>query len=606
MYLTRWTGRHFVRSNVALLLCLGVGCLLQSCPAAPGSCCLTWTTLNMCQTIRFPHILRLDTVTYQEHPQLRATVESMCKPKAEWGCEIHSQLTAIIARGSTLRTKQSKMPTPDRALACIVRFASALDMTIAELHLQIVRNCQPGIISGSLSPDRALVAFAVALRQMCFAYNLVAPHELPTKVLQHSDRSPLPNSSFTAPFDMTLGHDAYRGLLQSELLSVPSLLLALTMPTTAAIPLPPNVVVETGIVWEHPTHAPRVLELIRRATASLTSPNARLAVVLGGNECPFGFVRAMLAHGRGALRVDLPEHMDCSSRAPPISVPAGVWCPCPVEVFAFNNQFAIRNVRLTDHVLIINALQVLPCVLEHFVMPGTVASCFLALGCRPPVGCRFAPISPLTVTLMDIANAPLLKARAASVDKSSTVQEIKACIEDHAILPPKHLSPELRRTSQAKGIPTLASALESLPGTLFTRSASRLDTAAFTLPTPMSVSLRVVPTPGRLASARTVADLTFLPRVAHLCIRNPEHQCNTVLLDANMAADAIDWIDTAWSCPSTVSTQVTNTIQCVFTQIPLASTIADQSMHGPTYQRPWMQCFVESLQPAKSHLQPVP
>ena len=578
------------------------------------------------QGIRFPHILRLDTMSNQTHPQFRAIIESMLKPKAEWGCEVNSQLPVIFARGSTMRTKLAKMPHPDRALALIVRFVSnSSDMTIAELHLELLRNSQPGVISVSMCPDRALVAFAVALRELCLAYNLVPPHELPTKILQHSDRAPLPVASRTAPLCMRMGHDAYRGLVDADLLGVPSLLLAVTMPTTAAIPLPPHVAVETGIVWEQPSHAPRVLDLIRRATATFSTPSARLAVVLGGNECPCGCVRAMFAHGTGAMRVDLPADMDCGSDAPPISVPAGVWCPCPVDVFAFNNQIAIRNVRPTDHLLVVNALQVLPYVLEHFVSPGTVATCLLALGSRPPIGSRFAPISPLAVTLMDLANAPLAQARAAATDGSWSLQSIRSRIEEHAILPPVGVAPELRRTSQAVGIPTRFTVLETLPGTLFTRSAARLDTAAFTQPTPLSVSLRVAPTPGTLGTVRTLADLTFLPRVAHLCTRNPAHQCNTVLLDASMAEDTINWIDSAWSCPTGVAAAsassgttssnvavavavvvpVTNTIQCVFTQVPLASKIADQSLSGPTYQRPWMQCFVESLQPAKPRTAPV-
>lgn len=532
-----------------------------------------WRLLRACnamQGVRYEQLIRLDIAGLSLHTTpASAFVAKMVAPNARWDRSVNSYAASFGVWSAELVAKHSRMPNAKEVLKRVAQFASdpnSLQAAVTHCgapYLQdtIAKLVAPGVVAASGQPHRVCVLIGVALHQLCFAYNMAPPLELPTRMLQHAGDSSasLPATMpFTDPrrhFPLKLGHDALRPLAEPDVLGMPAQLVPFSRAPGDG-DLEPHVVVVPGEVWAHPSHWSRVRDLMRK-TAGTAS---RLCVLLGGHECPFGFVRCIAAYDEtGSAQLNLPDDMDCGGA--PISVPAGVWCPCPVEVSSAFNASAIYNLRPTDRVLVVNALQVLPCVLEYIVAAGRVSHCRLALGALPPKSIRLAPITKLTA---------ILEARAAGSGG-------------------KTLEPSAQREARceaAKGIPCHAPTTEKLGGTLFSRSAARLDCAGLTsrytavATTPTSTTTTYSHTflhiAGLLGLNQQLADLLFLPRVVHACAR---HQC-TVLLDPAIDQGTMKWIDSAHG-----------SFQCVFTQVPGHAAFADQTLRGPTLQPPWMDCF---------------
>lgn len=491
-------------------------------------------------------------------------VTKLCKRNARWDRGLNTYTAAFAAWSSEIVVKHSAMPNVLDVLKRVTQFVGDPNSLLAVTghsgapYLQdaIAKLVKPGVISATSQPYRALVVLGVALSQLCFAYNMLPPLELPTRILQHAgDRqTPLPVSMpFSDPrrhFSPFLGHDALRPLEEADVLGVPSQVVQFRCAGGDG-DLEPHVVVEPGEVWAHPTHWRRVTDLIQKTS---TAHGSRLCIFLGGHECPFGFVRQLAQlDERNAAKLDLPEDMDCCGA--PISVPAGVWSLCPIEVSSAFNASAIYSLRPTDRVLVLNALQVLPCVLEHLTTRGRLAHCCLALGALPPKSIRLAPITRLTAIL----EARATTAAAAAAPAGSQPERSARC-------------------DAAVGVPCTTSALTDIGSTLFSRSAARLDCAGFNSRRmdDTTYSRPYLHVAGILGMVVKLADLLFLPRMVHACAR---HKC-TVLLDPEVDKGAMKWIDGA--CGD---------FQCVFTQTSNSASVADQTLRGPTLQAPWLACF---------------
>ena len=518
-------------------------------------CVRVVATDTLLQGLRYQQIARLDIASLMMHSTPGSEfVAALCTPNARWDRSVNSYTASFGAWAAEIATRHSKMPNVVDVLRRVAHFVGDPNSLLAVVsqsgapYLQdaIAKMVKPGVIAASGQPYRAFVVFGVSLSQLCFAYNMVPPLELPARKLQYG-HLPLPAvSPFTDPrrhFAPVLGHDALRPLAETDVLGVPNQLVHFERATDDGA-LGSHVTVVPGEVWAHPTHWRRVLELIQRTS---TAHGSRLCVLLGGQECPFGFVRQLAQLDElNAAKLNLPEDMDCCGA--PISVPAGVWSLCPIEVSSAFNTSVIYSLKPTDRVLVINALQVLPCVLEHLVAAGRLAHCCLALGALPPKSIRFAPITRLTA---------LLEARATPSD---------APLERKA------------RCDAAIGIACNAAAIENIGGTLFSRSAARLDCAGYTsrLMDDATYSRPYLHVAGMLGMALKLADLLFLPRMVHAC---PRHKC-TVLLDPDIDKGTMKWIDGAWG-----------QFDCVFTRAWNHASFADQTLRGPTLQAPWLACF---------------
>lgn len=498
--------------------------------------------------------------------QDRELLMRLCEHGAKWdrnlGKDSSNYADSFEKWSNELVAKHSKMPNIVEVLKCVTQFVNdpqrlRLGSSDAQtLQHAISKLVAPGVISPTQQPHRVLVVLGVALRQLCFAYNLVPPVELPSiRNVLCSDRSPLPVSmpfvDARQHFQLVMGHDAARPLVEHEVLGLPARPVRFTPAVIDADwTLEPHVLVVPGVVWEQPSHWSRVLKLINDAAAGCAT---RLVVLLGGYECPFGFVRAMTTSVvGGAGRMNLPDDMDCVGS--PIAVPVGVWCACSVEVASFSNAAVVYSLKPTDRVLVINALQVLPCILEHLVTAGRVAHVCLALGAMPPDSLRFAPLSKIAVFLLS-------QAVAAFGQESCSRQ----C--------------DVSRVSQARGVSRDAKVFAQLGGTLFTRSSVRLDCATYTTQLTHEAPVYATPTTlsisGTLGLSCPLADLLFLPRIVHPC---PHHKC-AVLVDT-LNRGQTQWIDSTWG-----------DVPCFFAQTAGCERYADQSINGLTPQFPWMDCI---------------
>ena len=502
------------------------------------------------QGLRYPQLIRLDIAGLTLHTTpASAFVAKLCAPGARWDRAVQNYSASFGMWAAELVAKHTRMPNAREVMQRVTQFATdpnSLQAAVTHCgapYLQdaIAKLVSPGVVAASGQPHRVCVLLGVALHQLCFAYNMAPPLELPTRMLQPAGDRPLPTSMpFSDPrrhFPLRLGHDALRPLAESDVLGLPRQ--PVLFARAAAVgDLEPHVVLIPGEVWAHPSHWPRVRDLMRKTAGSAS----RLCVLLGGHECPFGFVRTIATLDEtGSAQLTLPDDMDCCGA--PISIPAGVWCPCPIEVSSAFNASTIYNLRPTDRVLILNALQALPCVLEHVVAAGRVAHCCLALGALPPKPIRLAPITRLTA---------ILEARAAAAAAPSSSSS-----------PP----PSQSRCEAAAGVPCHTPTIEKLGGTLFSRSAARLDCAGLTSrQTTTTYSHTFLHIAGLLGLNLNLADLLFLPRIAHACAR---HQC-TVLLDPSVDKSTIKWIDSAYGA-----------IHCTFAQ----------ATGGQTSIAPWMECF---------------
>jgi hypothetical protein len=522
-----------------------------------------WFTHVAHQGLRYQQIMRLDIASLMMHTTPGSEfVAKLCKRNARWDRSVNSYSAAFGVWAAEIVVKHSAMPNVVDVLKRVTQFAGDPNSLLAVAahsgapYLQdaIAKMVKPGVIAATSQPYRALVVLGVALSQLCFAYNMAPPLELPTRALQHAgDRQPplpvvMPFSDPRRQFAPLLGHDALRPLEEHDVLCVPRQVVQFRCAAADAGDLGPHVAVVPGEVWAHPSHWQRVVDLIQKTSMV---HGARLCIFLGGLECPFGFVRQLaLLDERHAAGLELPDDMDCCGA--PISVPAGVWSTCPIEVSSACNASAIYNLKPTDRVLVLNALQVLPCVLEHLVAPGRLAHCCLALGALPPKLIRLAPITRLTA---------ILEAHAAAATAATAPPEERKA-----------------RCDAATGIPCNASALEAIGSTLFSRSAARLDSAGFTSRRmdDGTYSRPFLHIAGVLGLTVKLADLLFLPRMVHACAR---HKC-TVLLDPEVDKGTMKWVDSAWG-----------DFHCVFTQTSNSASAADQTLRGPTLQAPWMACF---------------
>jgi hypothetical protein len=509
-------------------------------------------------------------------------VAYLCSPNAKWTSAVDMRATSFETWAGELQTKHAVMPSVTEVLKRVVQFAhghslvaTAEDLAAVNLQASITSIVKPGVISATSQPHRALVVLGVALRQLCFAYNLLPPVELPARTLVQSNRSPLPTTKPEFPFfHLVLGHDALRPLYEPEVLGLPRLLVRAESTALPDLNTWTSLSVETGVVWENPSrHWSTVLRLIRDSSQNCTT---RLVVLLGGFECPFGFVRSLVVHDPvGASRLDFPSEMDCCGSA--IVVPAGIWGQSQIAVASFANSSVLYGLQPADHVLVMNALQVLPCVLEYLVVIGRVRRVHLALGGLPPESLRFARLTPLTSLLVNLAYGHENDSRQKRPDACAGAAEDEQC---------------RRRCLEAVGVPANDATFRQLGGVLFSRSSARLDCATYTTvrvdddaaaaAADAKYSQPRLCVAGTMGQVCTLADLLFLPRVVHEC---KKHKC-VVLIDIVMDTPLVKWIDSAFG-----------DFQCVFTKntnLPSAPG-QDQRIVGPTMQRQWMECFVEEV-----------
>lgn len=514
------------------------------------------------QGLKFQQLMRLESPSLLASATKSAYVSYLCSFNARWDHIVDSHSSLFETWAGELQSKHSTMPNVTEVLKMVNQFAhtpiagSTEELKAVQLQALISSITEPGIIAATSQPQRALVVLGVALRQLCFAYNLLPPVELPCRTLVESTRCPLPTTMNGVRFlSMVLGHDAIQPLAEHDVLGLPRLVVRADCVALRGLGQWNSFSTELGVVWEKPSRDwAKVLRLI--SNAGRHEP-PRLVVLLGGHECPFGFVRLLAAHDPvAAARLDLPSDIDCCASA--IKIPAGVWSECPLEVASFANTSVIYGLHPDDSVLVINALQVLPCVLEFLVMRGRVKKIHMALGALPPESVRFSRLTPLTSFLTNFA-------------MSSTPATIEAESPD------TH-----RRCLDAEGITANDAVFQQLGAMVFSRSAARLDCANYTTTTLADgkYSQPRLGIAGSLGQVCQLADLLFLPRVVHDC---PKHKC-AVLVDIRMDAPAANWVDTA-----------SGEFKCVFTKnTNLTLTHGqDTRITGPTMQRQWLECFAD-------------